>query len=99
MRTPVHADAVSAARVIYGLAPELRAWVLARMLREAGLAADHVRRGKGAHPQWGDGGLMATALRRLPPPEPSLSDNDYCRCLAQVYSALAEPSLWRSSHR
>ncbi|MGC9420101.1 MAG: hypothetical protein ACP5EN_14150 [Rhodovulum sp.] len=46
-----------------------------------------------AHPDWGNGSLMALAHREELPPEPPLDDPDYCRCLALVFSALAE---WRA---
>ena len=40
------------------------------------------------HPLWGDGSLMAAALRRPVVPEPDLSDADYLRALLRVLEAL-----------
>lgn len=98
MRAPHHGDAVSAARVLLGVQPSRRAWVLARMLREADLAEARVRLGQGAHPIWGDGALMSAALRRRPLPEPPLSDGDYCGCLGLVFIALARRGRQPRAH-
>lgn len=85
MRPALHSDAAAAACVLRGLPEARRGWVLARMGAEAG-AADAYRRAHGRmHPRWGNGSLMAAALRRRPARGPLLDDADYCRCLAQVY--------------
>lgn len=89
MRPALHGDAVSVARVLLGVRPERRSWVLARLLREADLAHGYLRRRRRAHPIWGDGSLMTAALRRRPLAEPALDNADYCRCLAMTYRALA----------
>ena len=96
MRPVLHGDAVSAACVLRGLPEARRGWVLLRMAAEA-RAADSYRRARGRmHPRWGNGSLMAAALRRRPAREPLLEDPEYCRCLAQVYRWLGAtaPAAW-----
>ena len=68
---------------------ERRAWVLHRMLSEAEAADGRRRKGRGPHPLWGDGTLMATALRRPTADEPPLSDPAWCRVVAFVYLGIA----------
>lgn len=62
------------------------------MLERAEAADDYRKRFARAHPDWGNGSLMALAMREVLPPEPSYDDPDYCRCLATVLCALAN---WR----
>jgi len=83
-------DASAVARVLRAAPFARREWLLERMLREAGRARAHVRRTGRAHPCWGDGSLMAVALRRRPMGEPALSDCVFCRCLARVLLRLAQ---------
>ncbi|MGI1663319.1 hypothetical protein ACRDNQ_13845 [Palleronia sp. KMU-117] len=90
MRPPLHGDAVALAIVLRRAPRPRRDWVMHRVLREADRAADLARAGAGGHPLWGDGSLMAAALRRGLSSEPALEERDYCRCLARVYAALAE---------
>ncbi|WP_237400741.1 hypothetical protein [Rhodovulum sulfidophilum] len=40
---------------------------------------------------------MALAQNLDLPPEPSLDDADYCRCLAQVLGALATWREWKAA--
>lgn len=89
MRRALHSDAVAAARVLLAVPPLWRRWVLSRLIREADLAHGRVKRGFPGHRLWGDGSLMAAALRRRPSAEPSLEDAEYCRCLSMVYAAIA----------
>lgn len=88
MQMPLHVDAVAAARVLRGAPLRQRAFILRRMLREAERANDWKGVWRRPHPMWGDGSLLAAALRRQPAPEPVLVDAEYCRCLALVYAAL-----------
>ena len=89
----MHTDAVAAARVLLRHPRERRPWVLHRMLAEA-VNADSWRRRTGrVHPRWGDGTLMAVALRRPAADEPPLSDPGWCRLVAYVYIALAHGAL------
>ncbi|WP_449240103.1 DUF7742 family protein [Candidatus Rhodobacter oscarellae] len=84
----MHGDIVAAARVLYDAPQAARPLILDRLLSQAE-RADIYRRSEGAiHPFWGDGSLMAVALRKRPPPEPPLEDTEYCACLAQVFDAL-----------
>ena len=89
MRSPVHGDAVSVARVLLSVPLARREWVLARIFREAEMAHAQVLEGLGGHPFWGDGSLMTAALRRNAVPEPSLRDVEYCRCLSVVYARIS----------
>ena len=88
----MHTDAVAAARVLLRHPRERRPWILHRMLTEAALADAWRRQTGRAHPRWGDGSLMATALRRPTAIEPPLSDPVWCRLVAYVYLALAHGS-------
>jgi hypothetical protein len=90
LRPPLHGDAVALAIVLRRTPRDRRNWVLHRVFREADRAADLAKAGYGGHPIWGDGSLMAAALRRGMLSEPALADRDYCRCLARVYAVLAE---------
>ena len=90
MRQVLHGDVVAAARVLFAVPDAARAGLLARMLDEAHWADLYRKRTERAHPVWGDGSLMTAALRRAPPPEPTLSDRRYCSCLVQVLQAVLE---------
>lgn len=89
MRRPLHGDVISVARVLLGVPAARRGWVLHRMVREAEIAHRWVEARHSAHPRWGDGSLMTTALRRRPRGEPALDDADYCRCLGLTFDLLA----------
>ncbi|WP_457648937.1 DUF7742 family protein [Profundibacter sp.] len=93
MRPVLHGDVVAAALVLLRLPVLVRRDVMRDMLEQAA-AADMYRKrlGKG-HPLWGNGSLMAVAMRRERASEPFLDDPDYCRCLITVFSTLLE---WRS---
>jgi hypothetical protein len=90
MRPVLHGDAVAAARALFALSAEDRDKAMAVMLSRAEAADCYRRRFARAHPQWGNGSLMAVAMSRRLPPEPPLEDADYCRCLASVFAALAD---------
>ncbi|MDF0600932.1 hypothetical protein P1J78_09330 [Psychromarinibacter sp. C21-152] len=89
MRPVMHGDVVAAARVLVALPAGARAGRLDRLIRAAGWADRFRRRYRRAHPYWGDGSLMAVALTEDPPPEPRLSDPEYCKCLSMVLEAVA----------
>lgn len=91
MRPVLHGDVVAAARVLYALPEERRVAELDRLVRAASWADRFRRHFRRAHPCWGDGSLMAVALTEDPPPEPRLSDPDYCGCLTMVLDLLAIP--------
>lgn len=85
----MHGDVQSAARALAAVPRLRRAWVMHRMLAEAA-TADAWRRAHGQmHPRWGDGSLMAAALRRPVIKEPPLSDPAWCRLMAFAYLAIA----------
>lgn len=85
----MHTDAIAAARVLHCHPRERWQWILHRMLAEAASADQRRRKTGRMHPRWGDGSLMAAALRRQADPEPPLSDPAWCRLVAYVYIALA----------
>lgn len=89
MRPVCHGDVVAAARVLYRQPAKDRAETLRRLIRAAGWAQRFRERYRRAHPFWGDGSLMTVALAEDPPPEPRLSDKEYCRCLALVFGTLS----------
>lgn len=84
-----HGDALAAARALYPLPDRLHRFALTRMLAEAAAAEAHARATGRMHPRWGDGSLMAAALRRRCVREPLLTDPRWCRCVALVYGTLA----------
>lgn len=88
MRAVLHGDAVAAARVLFALSEAERGAVMVRMLDEAHWADAYRKRTGRAHPLWGNGSLMAAALRRRVVSEPPVSDPDYCRCLIRVFEAI-----------
>ena len=72
--------------------PEARAALAARIVAEA-RAADAWRRRMGrAHPLWGDGSLMAAALRHAARPLPPSFGPEARRALRQVLDALDDRS-------
>lgn len=81
-------DVSVVARVLLAAPPQSRSWRLERMLAEARSARAHVARSGRAHRLWGDGSLMAVALRRAPPSEPSLANSAFCACLVMVLQRL-----------
>lgn len=93
MRPVLHGDVTAAARALMPLSEKARPAALRGMLARAG-AADAFRKRFGrAHPDWGNGSLMAVALRGVRGPEPFLDTPDYCRCLALVFEELVK---WRA---
>ena len=89
----LHGDVVAAALVLLRLPGSARSEVMRDMLEQAA-AADLYRKrlGKG-HPAWGNGSLMAVAMRRERAKEPFLDDPEFCRCLITVFSELL---AWRA---
>lgn len=81
-------DAAAAARVLRERPEASWPWVLARMLAEARRAFAHHRALGRPHPRYGDGSLMAAALRRNPEPAPRLEDARFRRALMAVLAAL-----------
>ena len=79
-----HIDVVAAARVLVGHRDSRWPWLLTRMRSEA-VRAQAWRAAKGRqHPIWGDGTLVAAALRRRPCREPGLTDGRYRAALIFV---------------
>ena len=85
------ADAVLVARVLARVPGRLRPWALFRMVREAEAACEHMRRSGAMHPMWGDGSLMAVAMRRPRDAEPLLDDWVFLGCLQLVLAVLDQP--------
>lgn len=87
MRGPTAAEVILFARVLCTF-PRGERLVLARaILAEADLAERHLLATGQAHPQFGDGSLMARSLRALPVSEP-MADRDFLRALAVACIAL-----------
>ena len=84
MRPVLMGDVVAAARVLMAVPPAARARLMAAMLAEAEAAEACGR----AHPDWGNGSLMAVAMARARVAEPALSDPAYRDCLVAVLEAL-----------
>lgn len=83
---------VSAAARALRLHPERRwAWVIRRLLAEARAGAAHLTARGRPHPRYGDGTLMAAALRRAPAPAPTLEDARFRRALVAVLLAMDGP--------
>ncbi|MBL3572651.1 hypothetical protein JMK10_10530 [Rhodovulum sulfidophilum] len=97
MRPVLHGDAVAAARALYRLPATERGRMIGSMLLRVEAADCYRKRFGRGHPRWGDGSLMALAQNFDLPPEPSLDDTDYCRCLAQVLGALATWRDWKAA--
>ncbi len=81
-------DAAMAARALCGVGPSRRGWLLRRLMLETRRARLHVARTGTAHPIWGDGSIMAAAMRRHPPSETSLGKGDFRICLISVLRTL-----------
>ncbi|TCO70903.1 hypothetical protein [Rhodovulum euryhalinum] len=97
MRPVLHGDVVAAARALYVRSPEERLAAMALMLARADAADAYRKRFHRAHPEWGNGSLMALACRQDLPPEPPLDDPDYCRCLALVLASLADSRMSKAA--
>lgn len=93
MRPVLHGDVTAAARALLPLPEEVRPAALRGMLARAGAADAYRKRFGRGHPDWGNGSLMAVALRGVAGPEPFLDAPDYCRCLALVFEELVR---WRA---
>ena len=92
MRPVLHSDIVAAARVLLALPKEGRLQAMRKMLERAGAADLYRKRFRKHHPDWGNGSLMAVAMRYKMRPEPFMDDLDYCRCLMLVFESLLS---WR----
>ncbi len=93
MRAILHGDVTAAARVLLLRPPEARPRFIRRLLSEADGADRYRKRTGRAHPHWGNGCLMAAALKYEAAPEPFLSDRDYAECMVIVLEAII---AWRS---
>lgn len=81
-------DLTAAARVLRARPRRQWAWVAGRMLAEAAAGAWHLSRVGRPHPRYGDGSLMAAALRRRPAPAPVLAEARFRDALRAVLAAL-----------
>ncbi|WP_212525979.1 hypothetical protein [Actibacterium sp. MT2.3-13A] len=93
MRPVLQGDVIAAAQAVLRLPEGEREAALRAMMARAAAADAYRKRLGRAHPLWGNGSLMAVARRGPLPPAPSLSDREFCRCLALVYEVLI---AWRS---
>lgn len=92
MRPVLHGDAVAAARALLLVPRADRLHAMHTYLARADAADRYRKRFGRAHPCWGNGALMAVVQGEGEPPEPPLDASEYCRCLAEVFLALA---AWR----
>ena len=81
-------DLSAAARVLREWPRRHWVWVAARMLAEARRGAMHGKRYGRPHPRYGDGSLMAAALRRRPAAAPTLEDRRFRDALGAMLEAL-----------
>ena len=98
MRLPGHTDAVAVAAIMRSAQVEERAEILRRSFARATIASAHVRATGQLHGSWGDGSLMAASRSIGIGFEPSLDDYEFCRCLADVYDAIADYPLAQATH-
>ncbi|MFA5537668.1 MAG: hypothetical protein WCZ72_01200 [Gemmobacter sp.] len=99
MRPVLHGDLVAAARALRAVPGAERPALMRRMLAQAGWA-DAYRRALGrAHPEWGDGSLMAAAGRFPQAREPFLSDADWLDCLWVSVSVLLSRAREHAARR
>ena len=89
MRAVLMGDVIAAARALLAFEPVERQALLVRMIDQAEQADRYRKRLGRAHPNWGNGSLMAAASRWPQAPEPFLSDPDYLDCLQMVLGRLA----------
>ena len=97
MRRVLMGDVIAAARAMAAAPPARRGWVLDRICREATRAEAHRQLTGRMHPIWGDGSLMAAALRRPCRPEPGLEDDDYRLAMIEVLEAIRTTASGRST--
>lgn len=88
MTAPVMGDLVAAARACLAAPPRRRRWTAIRIVREAEKARAFRRKGGGVHPIWGDGTVMAAALRRPVLPAPGLGCDQFRACLVACLDAM-----------
>ena len=88
MRPVLYGDVSSAARVLLGIAPDLRESLCRQMIGEAMAADRHRRHYRKPHARWGNGSLMSAARRHMLAPEPTFDDGPYRQCFIMVLSEL-----------
>lgn len=103
MRPVLQGDVSNAACVLLGLPQGLRKSACRRMIRQAETAERHRLRTGRAHPQFGNGSLMAAARRYRRVPEPNFDCLDYCACFQLVLTELVArhpvPNLSGERHK
>lgn len=93
MIPPTLGDASAVARVLIRVAPEAQ-FALARQMLVEAEEADAWRRERGQfHPTYGDGSLMAVAMRRQPLGERFLTDATYINALKIILTVLHQVSI------
>lgn len=100
MRPVLIGDVLAVARVLARAPTARQGWRLCRILREAS-RADGFHRARGrVHPLWGDGSVMAAALRRerVFVPSPGLDDPAYLDALILVLRGLRDQPLAQDRH-
>lgn len=93
MRPILHGDLTLAAKVLLGVPMAERGGRMRQMLERASAADSYFKRFKKGHPNWGNGSLMAVAMRYDMAAEPFLDDPEYCQCWVVVFESII---AWRS---
>ncbi|MEQ3625332.1 MAG: hypothetical protein ABNH26_10405 [Celeribacter sp.] len=87
MRSVLIGDLLAAAQVLAAVPERARAGRLDCLLRGAALAERHRQRTGRAHPRYGDGSLMAAAMK-APRVPGTVRDAEFRRCLGMVLAGL-----------
>jgi hypothetical protein len=88
MRSPLASEIVLLARILSRLNPQDRPAQAVSILAETDKADAHRRETGHAHPDFGDGSLMARCSLLFPPAEPLADDSDFLACLALAANAV-----------
>lgn len=94
MRPVLPGDISAASRALLAVPTRARRALAARLLQEASAADCYRKRYCKAHAQWGNGTLMAAAMKRPLGREPRLDDYEYLECQCLVFEALRARAIW-----
>ncbi|MFW2587545.1 hypothetical protein [Sagittula sp. SSi028] len=89
MRPVLPGDISAAVRALLSVPPPDRAALARRLVEQAALADSHRRRTGCAHPDFGDGTLMAAALPHATARERAMTDPECLDCMALLLHELS----------